>query len=935
MKQIFPTSDSSIVRVNDQPVTRAQYDELVSRINEATSQLDSAVIDFNQYKQMVSNAFTTTVLEASNASINSINSSKAAISEIESDILSTNDLESLRATISYIVSTTVSASRVSSSDISYTGTLSGNNADIDNIRTSSLSTDSFSTSLLTVDSLTSADATLTSATVTDATVTNATVQDISSDTTRARKAIISELVSSMSTLIDSEQVNSDITYITHTRDPQEVDMVSDTGDYYILLPEFTNGWYYIEARNDTNAKLWSVEVTNSISNVQFRWSERELGALVDIRYAPSANGTMVVQIHANSLNEHITIYRQSQSTDNTNAPTIYDTNQMPSVDPSSEDNGIYINQLAGTYIQDVIFTNKLHIKCLEMDSLFMDCVGVYRKLYLSCDYEQSGDITSPITTSGEEGQYVINRTHCSIVHPTWESPAETVSLNKDGTGAIPNTMCDSLLASCTVARYDGTVKNGWTSCNCWSYPITNLGNCATAHGNMTVCCNMTVCKGLDTPHIIDSVDKTELDNTLTNMTTGNALVVTWTPPSVWTTDNFSTPSVCTSWYDYTDLGPGSTARYLHRADCPYNYICTSDGLLEIEGAYYITDKYDATWKSVYFRDGSDLSIGCVEWNHLSSTNIFMSNVCSYGHKDADAKGLGPWKRYSNGRYDELAAYDSCSVWDSTADGKPTVYDAESSTIKPSASLALDDLEVDNLVVNCDATIGNDLHVGGDLYVEGVTHTVEEETVSTSSDMVVLRQNNPSVISSGQASGIIINNATADGSIAVVTDSTGTLRIGTPDGTGSSYEEIYYKDGHWYSDIEEETEVTPLGELISWDSKQITENGSTKYVNAAFMQFDYTKLSPVLGRDEIASMSDNALLLFDKASWEAKTIAVPATNGSVLKYNTVTKEYYWAKEAGVYHFATMRDYLDEESDIPEDSIVIVDNEYDYTISEDKQ
>lgn len=267
-----------------------------------------------------------------------------------------------------------------------------------------------------------------------------------------------------------------------------------------------------------------------------------------------------------------------------------------------------------------------------------------------------------------------------------------------------------------------------------------------------------------------------------------------------------------------------------------------------------------------------------------------------------------------------------AVQNNLTDGKLVVYSEEDDALASTDDAALDTLDVRSLQVAENAVIG------GDLIVKGKTITTEEETVSTSSDMLVLRQNNDAPLTSGETSGILINKYNGTDNLALVVDNTGTLRVGDTSGTTHTYVVIYYKEGKWYTDEELEQEVTPSGELTAWASKEVSSE-YTKYTNATFTAFRYTDLSPVLGRDEISNMTNKGLLIWNNTTWEANTLSIPATNGCSLKYNTTTSTYYWEKSPGVYVFATRDDYDEVEDDIPVGSMIIIEDEYDYTISED--
>ena len=186
-------------------------------------------------------------------------------------------------------------------------------------------------------------------------------------------------------------------------------------------------------------------------------------------------------------------------------------------------------------------------------------------------------------------------------------------------------------------------------------------------------------------------------------------------------------------------------------------------------------------------------------------------------------------------------------------------------------------ETGSLVVN------NDAFIKGDLWVDGTTHTVDEETITTQSDTIVLRANNNTSLGDN-LSGIVINKYNGTDDLGIVTDADGTLRVGTGTGTETSYPAISYNSttNKWYTDpTDPTTEVTPVGNLTSWATK--TEDGPyTNYTNAVFTVFDKTSLEPVMTRDESTDMTDGQIVCWDSTGNKAKTTNCISDNVTFAK-----------------------------------------------------
>lgn len=188
-----------------------------------------------------------------------------------------------------------------------------------------------------------------------------------------------------------------------------------------------------------------------------------------------------------------------------------------------------------------------------------------------------------------------------------------------------------------------------------------------------------------------------------------------------------------------------------------------------------------------------------------------------------------------------------------------------------------------LAVEDDTVIDGTVAIKGDLWVDGTTHTVDEEEVVSQSDTITLRANNSSSLGSN-LSGLVINKYNGTDDLGIVADSDGTLRVGTGAGTETSYPTISYDyvNNKWYTDPEDvTTEVTPVGNLTSWASKQ-KEEPFTTYTDAVFTLFDKTSLEPVMTRDESVDMTDGQIICWDCTGNKAKTTNCIADNVTFAK-----------------------------------------------------
>ena len=260
-----------------------------------------------------------------------------------------------------------------------------------------------------------------------------------------------------------------------------------------------------------------------------------------------------------------------------------------------------------------------------------------------------------------------------------------------------------------------------------------------------------------------------------------------------------------------------------------------------------------------------------------------------------------------------------------------------------------DISADNATLTGDATVGGNITangnisgasldvagtatIHGDLYVDGVTHTTTEEQINTTGNTLTLRQNNNTTLGATYA-GIIVNKYNGTEDLALVTDSDGTLRVGTGTGSTTSYADIYWDDvtEKWYSDSALTTEVSPVGTLTSWVSLEII--GDVKhYTGAVFTQINFTGLVPLLARDEATNLDDGAIMKWNGTDLIAETIPNPTASGEVLANGT--NGYEWVPQSKNFVFATMADYTAAASTVPDGSLVVIENETDYLIGENQ-
>lgn len=550
------------------------------------------------------------------------------------------------------------------------------------------------------------------------------------------------------------------------------------------------------------------------------------------------------------------------------------------------------------YFGGAVFVHSLGAEFQEFEKQETKQLYVERNVFLPDIVNDDRSVAT--WDAGREGSYITNRDdgYGNLI-TKWEDPVDEIK------------HVDKLVTSDTIANYDGTVDvTVDPSDPQYEYPIKNLGDDTTVHGNETVEGNIR------TKHIYDGAQA----DMPADMPNQSLVIFDGTVP---TRPTYTTTFDDTEYWEETGV--------VREYNCIKACYATATSENPIVRGWIGRDE-ESNWKT-FVTDGTntyDLGPGGGEFD------IYLPAPPTAGDKLTRKT-----RKNNQNKFDELAVYES--TFDFTGkNNEPVIYDEANNSLKTSKNVTLGDVVMDELVIN------KDLHVKGDAFVEGTLHTVEEETITSTGDNLVLRQNNPSSLGN-DTSGIIVNNYDGNGSsLELATSSDGTLKVGTGVPTTTTYLNIYKSrsDDKWYSDAALTTEVTPVGYLASWEAEDTTDD-YIHYEHAVFADLSAT-LEPIMTRDEESNLNDQGLLFWDADDTEAKTIALPTNDEDELVPTFVPDDpseplvgrwtYSWQpKKAGVYTFVTMTDYeryeLDHPGVIPVGSQVIIEASKNYIKSED--
>lgn len=605
---------------------------------------------------------------------------------------------------------------------------------------------------------------------------------------------------------------------------------------------------------------------------------------------------------------------------------------------------IYISESANPYNGPVTCAVN---ETRKESAFFRNYNSLYQAVHNCCNYD-----CLKVYTYIDGNEYWV----CNANDPRTD---QCVAIVCEATGDVSVCCWNSLNRFCQEFSYYATWFGGsryrsyfaldcicytYITSQCTDYNIVHLGNNACTHGNHNVECTLTardaqVTCTITTPHFTDGGSITnglDIQKETTSCTTYCVACIAF---SVTTTNCYCCydDGRPTWWWQLNDsecslpMYNECTRETYWRKICDMDnpMLCTSY-MEGYPGFCYSSNIYEGTgccchleWSCVmpwFFAP-----VDCVSDCCLIPTFCQTTVICETG---------AVINRKKDSRCDAVAVYKCECNWSNVSNTTPLSYDSTTDTIQPTDTIEVTNATADNLTVTGDA------HINGDLYVEGKTITTEEETISTSGDTIVLRQNNGSGLANTEVSGVIVHNYDGNDNNAIVgVDNTGTVRIGDATGTDTTYPSIWLNaDGEWFTS-DGTVQVYPDGELTKYASK-VVEDDWTKYTNAVFTEFDLTDLEPVATRAEASAMSNHALTCWDTSSTEIQTLANPSAADQILvscANGDNTYGYKWQDNVSdavkVFRFESMACYNAYTGTIPTGSIVYIDNEDNWVKSED--
>lgn len=820
MRKLYPTDQDNkrnLNAVDNWHFTEEQYNALIRAIEQVDLKADATDSELDTYKHNLEQSITSVT-----GTFDNLNADVAALGRIVSDTVNatdinvTNRIEALRglitnlesniATISTLQASnatigTASIDTLTGDNITITGTLKAHDVDIDTFSPSAIDTDDLTATNATINNETVAESTIGTANITEANVGNADVDTLTGD-----KATIPEA--------DLEHINTH--YITHNKlyNNQTISSssVSADGDFWIVLPKFSNGTYNLIATDtvedessESNIK-WSMEIMNSTQNIAFRWSVSDSFAyLVDVDLIKDIEtGLEFIQIHGNTNGEAIYLHSYCNSYDTTTTPTIYAYKVYEATDPLKH---FDFKRKAGTWLPNSVFAGEFHADSMIIDETVFEKITLNHDLNLPIGYDQYG---SPINyTKGTPGQYVTptldEYDHTGI---QWKEPVDNT---------VPSSLSDSidLVTERSVSNYNG-IKEGniaftdaYTSDNITFYDVSFTSEdepegtiTATTSVGDFISYNGSWYKKADSDYF--EVSSFTDDGTIVEDTSLIAQLDLETPLS-FTKKVYRTSSIA---YNIKHLGSGTKTHGDHEVE---RDLTVDRHFTSTEGNVTLHNFYNGT------EDDFDPTV-------MGNNSIVIFTEVN----DQSDYVAGKIYRYRIGENLETVLEEIIASTDKD-DQKPVIYDQRTNSYK-----TVNEIELGEIVVD-------ELHAQKAFIKE--LDTVKEETISSTGDYVVLRANNPAAMTPSDHSGVLVHNVDGHGTdSAVVSDSNGFIRVGKGIPTNTTYPVLYWDKTteKYYTDIEDPaTEVEPEGALTSWTEKDDTTD-YVKYLNAVFSVINFER-----------------------------------------------------------------------------------------------
>ena len=327
MKTLLPNQKSPMKTLSDKPfnITEEMWNHLIQDISSLQVQVENDELSLEDYKNAIAEAFTTVALTANTANLN-----EATITNLVTTILQSTDFSSERisandiSVITAMVRDSLKAGSIEAGSIkANTGanveTLTVNdNARVDgNLEVGgTINVDHVTINDFTVDNLA-----VSQAEINNENVANSHIDEADIDSATIDNAEIVDAEITRAVIADIDNNHLDTEFITHkTNYLTQI----DADNFYIKLPYFQNGAYYIYITTADGTFVGCIEDFNSSNNHFFRWSFAEPNTLNNIYLNGYNTEKSQSAYYINTRGERYNIYYQCTSYDTVEPPATSD-----------------------------------------------------------------------------------------------------------------------------------------------------------------------------------------------------------------------------------------------------------------------------------------------------------------------------------------------------------------------------------------------------------------------------------------------------------------------------------------------------------------------------------------------------------------------------------------------------------------------------------
>lgn len=324
MRELFPTNecnkDSLIPNGNV-----ATKDELLAVLNEIQNlndRLTETINYIDTYKEENASGIRTLTLEAeniraSNTRISSLlEATEANITDADFTTVNVSELADIKKVVAEIVQITDNLiTKDLVAETASLGSASILEADISNLKANTIEIENWLIETFTVDTLKAnveIETPLVKAETAEVETVNAT--DVITETLDAEMANINR---------ENVQTSDIKTLKTSNISWQQYQTIVNPDEFYIEIPRFINGAYYLAAIDETNTVCFTIEIQNSINNYYVSWS-KTLPGFLEKFYIDKTDKTSQVYFKANTLGRALTLKYASIGLEQVAPPQEYD-----------------------------------------------------------------------------------------------------------------------------------------------------------------------------------------------------------------------------------------------------------------------------------------------------------------------------------------------------------------------------------------------------------------------------------------------------------------------------------------------------------------------------------------------------------------------------------------------------------------------------------